>query len=282
MYRNPFSIDYLFLEDGVEHERNEVDMNQREFIELNDENIEEQHICCAISDKKSKQGYLNKKKWLKTQFKNGYHFRKLDVRGKVFIEYQPAKEAWVPLDADGYMLINCFWVSGKFKNQGYGKSLLESCLEDAKEMKGTVVITGDKKKPFMGDPKFFAKHGFECVDQAKPHFQLWCKKNDPQTPSPSFLKGTKSGECPEKKGIVAYYSSACPFTEFYIAGELKAYAEAKKIPFKGIKITSKKDAKKLPLPWVINSVFYKGKFFSHEMKVSKKLDTFIEENAKDD
>ena len=57
-------------------------------IKLTHKNIEEEHICCAISDNKSKQGYLLKKGWLKTEFKNGYNFQKFDARGKIFIEYE--------------------------------------------------------------------------------------------------------------------------------------------------------------------------------------------------
>jgi len=58
-------------------------------LKLIDKNIQDEHICCAISDKKSSNGYQKKKEWLKTEFKNGYTFKKVDVRGKVFIEYVP-------------------------------------------------------------------------------------------------------------------------------------------------------------------------------------------------
>jgi len=89
-------------------------------IKLSKENIDNEHICCAISDKKCLDGYNAKKQWLKEQFKKGYIFKKLDVRGKVFIEYVPVEESWLPIDGKNYMLINCFWVSGQFKGKGYG------------------------------------------------------------------------------------------------------------------------------------------------------------------
>ncbi len=59
------------------------------FLKLTDTNITDEHICCAISDKKCNDGYQMKKDWLKSEFKNGYTFQKTDVRGKVFIEYVP-------------------------------------------------------------------------------------------------------------------------------------------------------------------------------------------------
>jgi ribosomal protein S18 acetylase RimI-like enzyme len=63
-----------------------------------------------------------------------------DVKHKVFIEYGHAEEAWAPIDASGYMLINCFWVAGSYKGQGYGKKLLKECLKDSKDKNGVVVI----------------------------------------------------------------------------------------------------------------------------------------------
>ena len=33
-------------------------------------------------------------------------------RGKCFIEYIPAENAWVPIEAAGWLYINCLWVSG--------------------------------------------------------------------------------------------------------------------------------------------------------------------------
>lgn len=56
-------------------------------IELNTENISSEHICCAFSDKKCVDSYQAKKDWLKKEFSNGYVFRRLDERAKVFIEY---------------------------------------------------------------------------------------------------------------------------------------------------------------------------------------------------
>ena len=248
-----------------------------EIIKLSEENIENEHICCAISDKKCLDGYNAKKQWLKRQFKSEYTFKKLDVRGKVFIEYVPVEEAWLPIEGKNYMLINCFWVSGQFKGKGYGKRLLNECLKDSKKKDGVLVITGDKKRPFMNDPKFFKKQGFEIADTADPYFQLWCKKNNRNASTPKFKESAKRGECPNKNGIVAYYSNCCPYSEFYTNSELRKYAEEKGIPVEIIKIDSKDQIKDLPIPWVINSVFYHGKLVTLEIKADKKLDKAIKQ-----
>ena len=100
-------------------------------ITLNAQNIDSKHICCAISYKKCTDSYQAKKGWLKKEFNNGYVFRRLDERAKVFIEYGTAEHAWIPITAPNYINVNCFWVSGKYKKNGYGKALLTPALDDA-------------------------------------------------------------------------------------------------------------------------------------------------------
>lgn len=103
-----------------------------EFITLGKSNIDTEHICCAIADKKCSHSYELKKHWLKKKFVNGYIFRRIDARAKVFIEYGSAEMGWVPIAAPNFLLINCFWVSGQYKGKGYGKELLRLAMEDSK------------------------------------------------------------------------------------------------------------------------------------------------------
>ena len=114
------------------------------YITLTKENIDTEHICCAFSDKKCSEGYEMKKAWLKKEFDNGYVFRRLDARAKVFIEYVPAEKAWIPIDAPDYLMINCFWVSGQYKGKGHAKALLQFAIEDAKAQgkNGLVTVVG--------------------------------------------------------------------------------------------------------------------------------------------
>ena len=75
---------------------------------------------------------LAKKEWLKQRFEDGLVFYRSAERGKCFIEYIPAENAWVPIDAAGWLYISCLWVSGSLKGHGYSSELLEECLRDAK------------------------------------------------------------------------------------------------------------------------------------------------------
>ena len=76
-----------------------------EYINLEIENIEKEHICCAIGDKKHQMGVNTKKEWLKERIKEGHVFKKLNAKGKVFIEYAPLEKAWVPIDGENYIYI---------------------------------------------------------------------------------------------------------------------------------------------------------------------------------
>lgn len=244
-------------------------------LELNSKNIDEEHICCAISDKKCQNGYEKKKGWLKLEFKNGYRFQKFDVRGKVFIEYVPIEKSWLPLQGTNFMIINCFWVSGQFKGKGSGKKLLKQCLKDAKKMDGIVAISSDKKRPFMTDPKFLEYQGFEIIDEAPPFFKLWGLRTNLNATYPKIMQSAKKGVCTDNGGITAYYSNTCPFTDFYTNQLLKEYAQNKNIPITINHLKTRQDGLKMPIPWIINSVFYKGQLLGLEMKVEKHLDKLL-------
>ena len=126
-----------------------------EYIRVTKENLQEEHICCAISNNNDIQ-VASKKAWLERMFDDGLVFLKSTERGKCFIEYIPAENAWNPINADGYMYIDCLWVSGSFKGHGYSSDLLNACINDSMEKgkKGLCILSAAKKKPFLADPKF--------------------------------------------------------------------------------------------------------------------------------
>ena len=237
------------------------------FITLTKENISKEHICCAFSDKKCTEGYEAKKAWLKQEFDNGYVFRRLDERAKVFIEYVPAEKAWLPVDAPNYLMINCFWVSGQYKGKGYAKALLQTAIDDAKSQgkDGLVTVVGTTKFPFMSDTKWFLKQGFETAEKLSYGFSLLVKKLNTKAVTPLFKESLKNGECPDKKGVVVYYTNRCPFTEFYVNEQLAETVKNRKLPLKLIKLETMKQAQSVPTPATIFSLFYNGKFVTTDI-----------------
>lgn len=234
------------------------------YITLTKENIATEHICCAFSDKKCKESYEMKKEWLKKEFDNGYVFRRLDARAKVFIEYVPAEKAWIPVDAPGYLMINCFWVSGQYKGCGHGKALLQSTIDDARAQgkAGLVTVVGTSKFHFMSDTKWLLRQGFQTIEKLPNGFSLLALKINSEAPDPAFKACAKSGECEEKNGLVVYYTNRCPFTDYYVNGSLWLLAQEHNIPLKIIKLETMEQAQAAPTPATIFSLFYNGKFIT--------------------
>lgn len=244
---------------------------ETKYITLTKENIDAEHICCAFSDKKCSEGYELKKAWLKKELDNGYVFRRLDARAKVFIEYVPAEKAWIPVDAPGYLMINCFWVSGQYKGNGHAKALLKSAIDDAiaQGKSGLVTVVGTKKFHFMSDTKWLLRQGFETIETLPNGFSLLALKIA-AAQNPSFKECAKSGECEEKEGLVVYYTNRCPFTDYYVNGSLWVLAQENNIPLKIIKLETMEQAQTSPSPATIFSVFYNGKFLTTDMSICVK------------
>lgn len=235
-------------------------------------NLAGEHICCAISDAKCRAGYEAKKEYLRGRFAEGLVFKKLDVRHKVFIEYGPAESAWLPVEAPGYTVIDCFWVAGAYAGKGHGAALLRECLESAGNGSGVIALSSAKKRPFLADKSFLAKAGFEVCDRAGPYFELLVRKNSSTVPAPRFLDSVRDCSLPRgQKGLVAYYSARCPYTDRYVREGLAAAARERGIPFEPRRIGSRADAMASPSPFTIFSLFRDGRFVTHEIPAPSKL-----------
>ena len=77
------------------------------FLNLTEENLAQEHLCCIIRSKKPHPGVEAKRAWLRERLKEGHVFRKLDAKGVVFIEYAPLETAWVPVEGDNFLYIYC-------------------------------------------------------------------------------------------------------------------------------------------------------------------------------
>jgi hypothetical protein len=90
-------------------------------------------------------------------------------------------------------------------------------------------------------------------------------KFKPQAANPTFGESVLSGECPDKNGLVVYYSNRCPFTEYQVNTELTATAAKRNLPLKIIQLESMEDAQDAPTPATIFSLFYNGKFVTTDI-----------------
>ncbi|WP_312941840.1 N-acetyltransferase [Oscillibacter sp.] len=250
-----------------------------EIIAVTAENIDSEHICCAIADKKGETCVSSKKAWLKERFKDGLVFQKLDARGKVFIEYIPAEKAWCPIDAPGYLHINCFWVSGQYKGKGYANLLLERCVEDAKAKGccGLTVVASEKKRPFLSDAAYLKKKGFLAADTAQPYYVLYYLPFTDTAPVPRFKDCAKHGTV-EETGMVLYYTNQCPHTDKYVPVIVKL-AEERGAKISVHKIETTEQARSAPTPITTYGFFYNGKYVTNEIFGPAKFKKFLSEHG---
>lgn len=248
-----------------------------DLIRVNEENIDKEHICCAIADKKGEGCVASKKKWLKDRFSEGLVFEKLDARGKVFIEYIPVEHAWAPVTAENAFYINCLWVSGQYKGQGYADQLLDSCIENARAQnkQGIVALSSAKKKPFLSDPDYLKKRGFIKADQAAPDYELLFLPLVPDAIMPRFNPRSKVGIC-EGHGFVLYYTNQCPHTDKY-APLLSSWIAHRGLAIELRKIEDRQTAQSAPCPFTTYSLYYEGKFVTNEILSEKRLEKILAE-----
>ncbi len=246
-----------------------------EIISVNENNLEKEHICCAISEKKGENCAGTKKEWMKERFRDGLVFLKLDARGKVFIEYLPAEKAWCPVKAENYLFIDCFWVSGQYKGQGWANKLMDACLEDAEKQgkDGIAALSSQKKMPFLSDPGYFRHRGFQICDSVPPYFDLYYLPLKNSAEKPWFLDCCRRAEIPEQ-GMTLYYSHQCPHTVKY-APMLKKLAEEAGETVKLIRFENAEQAQASPSPFTTYSFFDRGRFVTNEIFSEAKFKKYL-------
>ena len=241
-----------------------------EYIRVTKDNLEREHICCAISNNKDIQ-VSSKKAWLEERFDEGLVFLKSVERGKCFIEYIPAEYAWIPIVAEGYMYIDCLWVSGSFKGHGYSNDLLQECIRDSKEQgkKGLCILSSAKKMSFLADPKYLKYKGFAVCDESDNGVQLWYLPFDGDKDSPE-LKDCAKHPHVDGQGYVLYYTNQCPFPAKYVPA-IEQLAAENDVKLRSIHLNSREAAQNAPTPITNYALFCDGEYVSNEILSEKKF-----------
>lgn len=229
-----------------------------DFVNITDENIDSEHLCCIIRSKKTHPGIEAKRAWLRERLSEGHVFRKLSVSGCVFIEYAPLEKAWTPIIGENYYYIYCLWVQGAPRGHGYAAELMNHCIDDAKKhgKSGICMLGAAKQKAWLSDQSFAKKFGFECVDVTPDGYELLALSFDGNTPH--FSDNAKKQEIDDKV-LTVYYDYQCPFIYQRIE-KLRQYCDDNKIEARLILVDSLEKAKALPCVFNNWAVFYGGKF----------------------
>jgi len=231
-----------------------------DFINLTTENLANEHLCCIIRTRKPHQGVEAKRQWLADRLNegSGHVFRKLNAKATVFIEYAPLETAWVPITGDNYYYIYCLWVTGSEKGKGYGKSLMEYCLADAKKKgkSGVCMLGAKKQKSWLSDQAFAMRFGFKSVDTTDNGYELLALSFDGT--KPKFTENAKKQSI-DSETLTVYYDMQCPYI-YHCIEMIKQYCETHQVPVDLIKVDTLQKAKGLPCVFNNWGVFYKGKF----------------------
>lgn len=239
-----------------------------DYIRITEDNIDKEHICCAMSGKQS----IGKKEWMKKRFEDGLVFYRSVERGKCFIEYIPAENAWTPVDAPGYMFINCLWVSGSLKGHGYSSDLLDECIRDSREKgkKGLCILSSaGRKKEFLADPKYLAYKGFRTADESDCGITLMYLPFSEGAEPPAFRECAKHPHIDEP-GFVVYYTDQCPFTYYWVP-RVAETAKEHGVELKTIHVDTKEAAQNMPAPVTVYALFRDGEFVTQSIQSDKKF-----------
>jgi N-acetylglutamate synthase-like GNAT family acetyltransferase len=200
-------------------------------------------------------GFHPKMQWLRQRTTEGLRqIVLLDDQKKIgFVEFIPGEHAWRAVDASDYMFIHCLWIyPKKYQKQGFGKKLIDTCIQNAEsqKMKGVAVIVSSKG--WLAGKDLFIQNGFSTIDQ-RGKFELLAKKFE-TVPDPSFSNSDESAF----PGLHLLYADQCPMCERFVM-DIRQYCNEKHIGIEIKKIETARDARLNPGIYGTFSLIYQGK-----------------------
>jgi len=221
--------------------------------------------CCGIKNP-SHPGRCEKLRWLKENAEFGLRAKTLlapDGQPCGYIEYTPGEFAWRGVDARGYMFIHCVWVHAKqYQRKGWGRWMVQACLEDAKKEGKSGVAVMVRGGPWMTDRRLFLANGFESVDIAPPDCELLVRKFDKGAANPSF-KGDWDRKLRRfRHGLTLIRSSQCPYIPKFTAEIIETAKKEYDVELNEVDLRSPDDAQNAPTPYAVFSLIYEGRLLA--------------------
>lgn len=236
-------------------------------IDLTPENIADYGVC-GYKDVNKHAELRRKIDWFTRYYPKGLRIKVLFSEQSGYqgmIEYIPGKYAHRPVDADGYMFIHCIFVGfrNEFKGKGYAGSLIEACIDDARQahMQGVAVVA--RKGPFMAGKDIFVKFGFEAVDKAPPDFELLALKFDQNAPDPKFKKNLGKTSGKYAKGLVIIRSAQCPYSVKNVDAIMRTAKETFGLVPTLVDLEDSDAVQDSPCPFGTFCILYDGEVISH-------------------
>jgi L-amino acid N-acyltransferase YncA len=249
---------------------------------VNAGNVDENGFFCYMS-KRKEPGYKQKREWLEARFAEGMKIKIIHEDGgrdTAFIEYIPGEYAWRAVNAKGYMVIHCLWVVGKGKGKGYGRRLIEECIQDARaqKMKGVAMLTSDHT--WLASKDIFEHNGFTEVDSALP-FHLMAVRFG-TAPAPSLPRNWDDRAQAFGHGLTVIRTAQCPYIENG-ARDILAFAKEKGMRARSVELKSAQEVQEQsPSAYGVFGTVLDGQLLAYQYLLQKDFEKLLLERSKGD
>ena len=130
------------------------------------------------------------------------------------IQYIPIEYSFA--EGEDLYYINCIWVHGygegvgNFQKKGIGTKLIKAAEEDVRKRGAKGIVAWGVSLPFWMKASWFAKQGYEKVDEENTAVLLWKPFSD-NAIAPRWIKRKKKPEkIPGKVSVTAFLNGWCP------------------------------------------------------------------------
>ena len=241
-------------------------------FEITQNNLHESPICGLKNTEH--EGRIRKTNWLKTYFKKGLNVKVLLTEKNIqtgYIEYLPGQYAWRGIEADGYMFIHCLWTYfKKYQKKGYGRLLINACIDDAKKAKTKGVAVVARKRPWLADSSIYLKNGFQVVDTTPPDYELLVKKFNKSAPNPKFKDNWDKKLKKYGKGLTIIRANQCPHTIRFADKIADMARKTYKLEPRIVELNTYRQAQNAPTPYTVFAVIYNGRLLAdHQISSSR-------------
>jgi hypothetical protein len=221
--------------------------------------------CCGIKSP-AHPGRCEKLCWLEANSGYGLRAKTLlapDGHATGYIEYVPGEFAWRAVDAGGYLFIHCLWISRrKDQGRGWGRLMVEACLEDAKRAGKRGVAVAVREGPWMADRRLFVANGFRTVDAAPPDYELLVRKFDDRAADPAFQGGWDGKLRRYGRGLTIIRCGQCPHIAKFADDIAGAARTDYGIEPEVVHLRSPAEAQDAPTPYAVFAVIRDGQLLA--------------------
>jgi GNAT superfamily N-acetyltransferase len=239
-------------------------------VTLTEENLGRVQMLCGHSPT-FRRGYAAKLAWMRQRLQEGMQYILVQVHGRNagMVEAIPGEYAWRGVQAPGYLFIHCLWVVGRNRRHGYGRQLLQACLDRARGMNGVAVVSS--RTHWLPTRKIFMKNGFEVADELPP-FELLVKRFKPEAPLPRFRRSEQA----LLPGLTLFQSDQCPYMQNQQA-IVEQVGEQLDLPVNLVHLEDPQQAQLSPCPYGVLGMFYNGELIEYRPSGTKKLLGILEQ-----